>query len=107
MATKNPASTVSGNPLSPKPSLRLPGAVATALNKPCLDWRLNAHFPDTLDFLSEFDVKRYRLQRRLSGPLYLASNMRKFDSAVETVTRAAVAELKALKGAEVDLKEWM
>ncbi|KAH6842179.1 cytochrome P450 [Chaetomium sp. MPI-CAGE-AT-0009] len=81
--------------------------LATALNKPCLDWRLNAHFPDTLDFLSEFDVKRYRLQRRLSGPLYLASNMRKFDSAVETVTRAAVAELKALKGAEVDLKEWM
>ncbi|KAK3291405.1 cytochrome P450 [Chaetomium fimeti] len=81
--------------------------LATALNKPRFDWRLNAHFPDTLDFLSEFDVNRYRLQRRLSGPLYLASNMRRFDSAVENVTKAAVAELKALKGAEVDLKEWM
>jgi hypothetical protein len=77
------------------------------LNKPHLDWRLNAHFPDTLDFLSEFDVKRYRLQRRLIGPLYLASSMRTFDSAVDGVIKVAVSELRALSGAEIDLKEWM
>lgn len=81
--------------------------MATALNKPLLNWRLNAHFPDTLDFLSEFDVKRYKLQRRLSGPLYLASNMRKYEAAVENVTKAVVSELKSLGGTEVDLKEWM
>ncbi|KAL2133660.1 hypothetical protein VTI74DRAFT_1938 [Chaetomium olivicolor] len=81
--------------------------LATALNKPRLDWQLNFHFPDTLDFLSEFDVARYRLQRRLIGPLYLTSNIKKFESAVDAVIRHAISELKSLDGAEVDLKEWM
>ncbi|KAJ4287487.1 Apoptosis-inducing factor 1 [Collariella sp. IMI 366227] len=81
--------------------------LATALNKPRLDWQLNAHFPDTLDFLSEFDVGRYRLQRRLIGPLYSVSNIKKFEPAVDAVLKHAVSELKALGGAEVDLKEWM
>lgn len=81
--------------------------VATALNKPTLDWQLNAHFSDTLDFLSEFDVERYRLQRRLIGPVYLTSNIKKFEPAVDAVIQAAVSELRALNGAEVDLKEWM
>jgi hypothetical protein len=81
--------------------------VATALNKPNLDWQLNAHFSDTLDLLSEFDVKRYRLQRRLIGPAYLPSSIKKFEAAVDAVIQAAVSELKALNGAEVDLKEWM
>jgi hypothetical protein len=81
--------------------------VATALNKPTLDWQLNAHFSDTLDLLSEFDVKRYRLQRRLIGPAYLPSNIKKFEAAVDVVIQAAVSELRDLNGAEVDLKEWM
>jgi cytochrome P450 len=81
--------------------------VATALNKPTLDWQLNAHFSDTLDLLSELDVKRYRLQRRLIGPAYLPSNIKKFEAAVDAVIQAAVSELRALNGAEVDLKEWM
>ena len=81
--------------------------MATALNKPSVDWHLNAQFPDTLDLLSEFDVGRYRLQRRLIGPLYLTSNIKKFEPAVDRVIGQAIIELKALKGAEVDLKEWM
>ncbi|KAL2162592.1 hypothetical protein VTH06DRAFT_7506 [Thermothelomyces fergusii] len=81
--------------------------LATALNKPRLDWKLRPHFPDTLDFLSEFDVRRYRMQRRLIGPLYQASSIRRFDAAVDRVIAAAITELKALDGAEVDLKEWM
>ncbi|KAK3395140.1 cytochrome P450 [Podospora didyma] len=80
---------------------------ATALNKPTIDWRLNLHFPDTLDFLSEFDVKRYRLQRRLIGPLYQASSMKKYEHAVGEVIRQAIIHLRELDGAEVDLKEWM
>ena len=82
-------------------------AVATALSKPALDWQLRAHFPDTLDLLSEFDVNRYKLQRRLIGPVYLASNVKKFEPAVGGVIKVAISELKALNGAEVDLKQWM
>jgi hypothetical protein len=81
--------------------------VATALSKPSLDWRFDAHFPDTLDLLSEFDVKRYRLQRRLIGPLYSTSNVKKFAPAVDGVIKQAITELNALNGVEVDLKEWM
>ncbi|KAL2016198.1 hypothetical protein VTK56DRAFT_4087 [Thermocarpiscus australiensis] len=81
--------------------------LATALNKPSIDWRLNVRFPDTLDLLSEFDVGRYRRQRRLIGPLYQTSNLRKFEPAVDGVIRQAISELKALDGAEIDLKEWM
>ncbi|SPQ20714.1 f3decbc3-5019-46e8-b3ad-4407bd8b343f [Thermothielavioides terrestris] len=81
--------------------------LATALNKPDLDWRLNVHFPDTLDLLSEFDVRRYRTQRRLIGPLYSTANLLKFEAAVDQVIRRAIAELRSLNGAEVDLKEWM
>lgn len=81
--------------------------VATALKKPTLDWRFKAHFPDTLDLLSEFDVKRYRSQRRLIGPIYSTSNVRKFEAAVDRVLGLAVSELKTLQGAEIDLKEWM
>ncbi|GAB1319806.1 Apoptosis-inducing factor 1 [Madurella fahalii] len=81
--------------------------LATALNKPTVDWFLNTCFPDTLDLLSEFDVERYKLQRRLIGPLYLASNVKKFESAVDRVAARTISELKALDGAEIDLKEWM
>lgn len=81
--------------------------MATALSKPTLDWQLNAHFSDTLDFLSEFDTKRYGLQRRLIGPVYLTSNIKRFEAAVDVVIQATISELRALNGAEVDLKEWM
>ncbi|KAK3682978.1 cytochrome P450 [Podospora appendiculata] len=81
--------------------------LATSLNKPTIDWRLNLHFPDTLDFLSEFDMKRYRLQRRLIGPVYQTSNLKRFEPAVDAVIEQAIHELRALDGAEVDLKEWM
>lgn len=72
-----------------------------------MDRHLNLHFPDTLDLLSEFDTKRYRLQRRLIGPVYQTSNIKKFQGAVDGVIERAVAELRSLDGAEVDLKEWM
>lgn len=81
--------------------------LATSLNKPTIDWRLKLHFPDTLDFLSEFDIKRYRLQRRLIGPLYQTSNLRKFEPAIDDVIDKVISKLRSLKGAEVDLKEWM
>lgn len=89
-------------------------AVATALNKPASvnQWKLGLVWPDTLDLLSEFDGKRYRLQRRLIGPVYTASNVKRFEGAVDGVVAAAVARLKVIEGCgggagTVDLKEWM
>lgn len=84
-----------------------PAAVATELLKPRLDARLGLQSPDTLDLLAERDMKRYRLQRRLIGPIYHANNVRRYEAAVDTVLLRAVDQLRALGGAEVDLKEWM
>lgn len=81
--------------------------MATALHRPQVDWRLNVQSPDTLDFLSERDIKRYRLQRRLIGPTYHPSNLKKYETAIDGVLREAVTQLRAVAGAEVDLKQWM
>jgi len=77
------------------------------LNKPAVDWQLNLHFADTLDLLSEFDVRRYRLQRRLIGPIYQSSNLKKLEPTVDDVIRRFISRLRVLNGVEVDLKEWM
>ena len=83
--------------------------VATSLQRPRLEWGfpLKVATPDTLDLLSERDMRRYRLQRRLIGPAYRPSNVQRYDSAVDGVIRQAISRIKALGGAEVDLKEWM
>lgn len=52
-------------------------------------------------------MTRYRLQRRLSGPIYQIANIKKYESAVDAVLERVVSQLKTLDAAEVDLKEWM
>jgi len=81
--------------------------VATSLSRPQLDWRLRTHFPDNLDLLSELNTKRYRLQRRLIGRTYHASNVAKYEHAIDDVVNRAVTKLVSLQGQELDLKEWM
>ncbi|KAG6003918.1 hypothetical protein E4U21_001596 [Claviceps maximensis] len=81
--------------------------LATALSRPHVDWRLEAHFPDTLDLLSERSMKRYRLQRRLIGRVYSAANVSKHEKTVDSTLAVAMERLAALNGQEVDLKEWM
>lgn len=81
--------------------------MATALSKPELNWQLDPHFPDTLDLLSERDVQRYRLQRRLIGPVYQTSNLIQYEPAINAVISRAIAKLKTLNGAQVELSEWM
>ncbi|KAF4508220.1 hypothetical protein G6O67_004629 [Ophiocordyceps sinensis] len=81
--------------------------LATSLTKPRLDWCLRPHFQDTLDLLSERDVKRYRLQRRLIGRTYHASNMAKFEAALDSVLDGVMEKLGTFKGSEVDLTDWM
>lgn len=84
-----------------------PCAVATELLKPKIDARLGIQSPDTLDLLAERDMKRYRLQRRLIGPIYHTNNLKRYEAAVDGVLLRVVDQLRALDGAEVDLKEWM
>ncbi|RCI08663.1 hypothetical protein L249_4669 [Ophiocordyceps polyrhachis-furcata BCC 54312] len=81
--------------------------LATCLTRPRLDWRLRLHFPDTLDLLSERDTKRYRLQRRLIGQVYRASNVAKFEAAIDRVLDQAVEAVGRVEGAALDLNEWM
>ncbi|PKS10120.1 hypothetical protein jhhlp_001870 [Lomentospora prolificans] len=81
--------------------------VATALTRPQVNRWLEPSFPDSLDFLSERDVKRYRIQRRLVGPIYHISNLKRFETAVDDVIRKSIVQLRSLDGAAVDLKEWM
>lgn len=84
-----------------------PSPVATSLSKPRVDLFLNPHFPDTLDLLSERDMKRYRLQRRLIGRVYSSANVAKYEEVINEVLAHAVKRVTALDGQEVDLKEWM
>ncbi|KAL2274469.1 hypothetical protein FJTKL_03218 [Diaporthe vaccinii] len=81
--------------------------LATELLKPKLDARLGIQSPDTLDLLAERDMRRYRLQRRLIGPIYHTNNVKRYEAAVDAVLLRVVDQLRALDGAEVDLKEWM
>jgi cytochrome P450 len=68
---------------------------------------LDLCFPDTLDLLGEFDLDRYRLQRRLIGPLYQTRSLLKHETAIDEVLYHSIARLKSLNGESVDLKEWM
>lgn len=81
--------------------------MATALLKPKLAWNLGLQSPDTLDLLAERDMKRYRLQRRLIGPVYHINNIKRYEDAVDAVLGRVMSRLTSLNGAEVDLKEWM
>lgn len=52
-------------------------------------------------------MPRYRLQRRLIGPLYQTRSLLKHEKVVDDVLLKAIAQLRSLEGAEVDLKQWM
>jgi len=79
------------------------------LHKPKLSWRhpFTLELPDTLDFLAEQNMERYRIQRRLIGPAYRAANLKKYEAVVDAVLERVVEQLKSLNEEEVDLKEWM
>lgn len=83
-------------------------AVATALLKPKFAWDTCClQSSDTLDLLAERDMRRYRLQRRLIGPVYHINNVKHYETAVDAVLDRVTAQLRSTEGAEVDLKEWM
>lgn len=81
--------------------------MSTSLLKPKLAWNLQLQSADTLDLLAERDMKRYRLQRRLIGPIYNPTNVKRYEAAIDAVLSKAIEELRQLNGIEVDLNEWM
>ncbi|KAJ3485455.1 hypothetical protein NLG97_g6811 [Lecanicillium saksenae] len=81
--------------------------MATALARPRIDWRLNAEFEDNLDLLSERDMHRYRLQRRLIGRVYRTANAVRHEQAIDKVLDDAVKRFASMKGTDFDMKEWM
>ncbi|KAK7740470.1 Apoptosis-inducing factor 1 [Cytospora paraplurivora] len=52
-------------------------------------------------------MKRYRLQRRLIGPVYHTNNVKRYEDAVDAVLCRLVEQLQSLDGSEVELKMWM
>jgi hypothetical protein len=64
---------------------------------------------DSLDLLSERDMKRYRKQRRAVGPVYQQGNLVQYEGVIDDVLNRAIQRLKGLglSDEEVDLKEWM
>ncbi|KAI8300340.1 Cytochrome P450 monooxygenase sdnT [Colletotrichum sp. SAR11_240] len=65
------------------------------------------HIYKTLDLLSERNTARYRLQRRLIGPLYQTNHLKRHEPALDAVLARVISTLRALDGKEIDLKEWM
>lgn len=82
--------------------------VATLLHQPKLDYAMKlAPGPDSLDLLSERDMDRYRLQRRLIGPLYQMRSLLRYEKVLDEVLFKVMASLRDLKGTKLNLKEWM
>ncbi|ATY60716.1 Cytochrome P450 [Cordyceps militaris] len=69
--------------------------------------RLNAEFQDNLDLLSERDMHRYRLQRRLIGRVYRTANAVRHEQALDRVMDDVIKKFNSINGADIDLKEWM
>ncbi|KAF9877152.1 cytochrome P450 [Colletotrichum karsti] len=83
--------------------------LSTALQRPDITFTPFPNFtsPETLDLLSERNTARYRLQRRLIGPLYQTNHLKRHEPALDAVLTRVISTLRALDGAEIDLKEWM
>ena len=61
---------------------------------------------DTFVLLSENDMVRYRLLRRLIGPVYGPTNVKKFEGLMDTKIDQFMAKMKELEGQLLDLAEW-
>ncbi|OLN89016.1 Pisatin demethylase 20 [Colletotrichum chlorophyti] len=83
--------------------------LSTALQRPDITFTPLPNFAsaNTLDLLSERDTHRYRLQRRLIGPLYQTTHLKRHEAALDTVLTRVISTLRSLNGAEIDLKMWM
>lgn len=81
--------------------------VGTTLSKPVVDWKLQVHSVDSLDLLSERDMKRYRMQRRLIGPVYRPANVARHEASIDRALGQVLSRFREMNGREFDLKEWV
>lgn len=61
---------------------------------------------DVLDLFTEYDIERYRLQRRLEGPIYSAAGVKKYETLMDQAIQLFMSRMKELEGQILDLEEW-
>jgi hypothetical protein len=66
---------------------------------------LSAPAPEGLDLLSEPDMHKYRLQRRI-GPIYSASSIADIDVPLDSILMKNLAGMRQTAGNVVDLDMW-
>ena len=62
---------------------------------------------DGLAFLSETDMKKYRLQRRIAGPMYATASVEKYGGKIDAVISRFMLRLESLQGQNLDLEQWL
>ncbi len=63
--------------------------------------------PDALDFLPERNIEKYRLQRRLIGPVFTTQAAKKHESLMDIALRRYVEKMVTSQGEPQDLVKWM
>ena len=63
--------------------------------------------PDALDLLPEHNLEKYRLQRRLTGPVLTTQATKKHESLMDIVLRRYVGKMVSLQGEPQELVKWM
>lgn len=72
-----------------------------------MDWLGRWHLPNTLNFFSENNLPRMKMQRRYVGQIYSPNNLKKHESAIDRVIQRYSLRLRGLEGKGVDLLEWI
>ena len=86
------------------PRLIVPGITKSNWGK--MDWLGRWHLPDVLNFFSEVNMPRYKLQRRHIGQIYSPVNLKKHEASIDGVLQRYIPKLKSFQGEEVELEQW-
>jgi len=62
--------------------------------------------PDELDFLSEQNMEKYRIQRRLVGPAYTAAYMKELEGSLDEVLEKNINIMHKRAGQSVDIDHY-
>ncbi|KAH8810802.1 benzoate 4-monooxygenase cytochrome P450 [Xylogone sp. PMI_703] len=62
--------------------------------------------PEDLDLMAENDMDKYRLQRRLVGPIYSQSSMKDHEPQLDAVLSGIIEKMHQLSGKSFDIDTW-
>lgn len=68
---------------------------------------ISVNSKNSFGLLTEMDMDKYRLQRRLIGPMYSVSAMKDHESAIRRIVSENVAIMHSKAGESVDIDVWM